>query len=258
MGQLHNVTLSETAKSNNIQLTGVDHRPCTHCAEAKIRMKKMPKDPAANLFFHGHTFGRPKMNRYQLLTTFKEGIALSWKLQNRGIPGNYWGPSEYYNGDTYTIWNPITKHVIESQSAIFLQQTYADFHKIDKLQAAKQFAIFTDELNEMLDEDEDVTPVDDAGNNLPNEMNNDSDISTKLFQWWCRGFSRGIQAWRFEHTRGNIQTSSGRPSFWRRITYVRKHAWWDKQCHLTGHTFIAYIRQRSSRCLMLQMLKTRM
>jgi hypothetical protein len=41
-----NVTLKETAKANNIQLTGVNHRPCTHCAEAKIRMKKISKEAA--------------------------------------------------------------------------------------------------------------------------------------------------------------------------------------------------------------------
>jgi hypothetical protein len=39
---LHNVTLKETAKANNIQLKRVHQRPCTHCAEAKIRMKKIP------------------------------------------------------------------------------------------------------------------------------------------------------------------------------------------------------------------------
>jgi hypothetical protein len=48
LGHPHNVTLEETAKANNIQLTGVHHRPCTHCAEAKIRMKKIPKEPSAN------------------------------------------------------------------------------------------------------------------------------------------------------------------------------------------------------------------
>jgi hypothetical protein len=44
----HNITLKETAKANNIHLTGFHHRPCTHCAEAKIRMKKIPKEPSAN------------------------------------------------------------------------------------------------------------------------------------------------------------------------------------------------------------------
>jgi hypothetical protein len=26
----------------------VHHRPCTHCTQAKIRMKKIPKDPSDN------------------------------------------------------------------------------------------------------------------------------------------------------------------------------------------------------------------
>jgi hypothetical protein len=39
LGHPHNVTLKETAKAKNIQLIGVHHRPCTHCAEANIRMK---------------------------------------------------------------------------------------------------------------------------------------------------------------------------------------------------------------------------
>jgi hypothetical protein len=49
LGHPQNVTLKETAKANNIQLTGVHHRPCTHCAEAKNRMKKIPKEPSAHL-----------------------------------------------------------------------------------------------------------------------------------------------------------------------------------------------------------------
>jgi hypothetical protein len=39
LGHPHNVTLKETAIANNIQLVGMHHRQCTHCAEAKIRMK---------------------------------------------------------------------------------------------------------------------------------------------------------------------------------------------------------------------------
>jgi hypothetical protein len=49
LGHPHNVTLKETAKSNNIKLTGVHHRPCTQCAEAKIRMKKIPNVQSANI-----------------------------------------------------------------------------------------------------------------------------------------------------------------------------------------------------------------
>jgi hypothetical protein len=49
LGHPHSVTLKETAKANIIQLTGVNHRPCTQCAEEKIRMKKIPKEPSANI-----------------------------------------------------------------------------------------------------------------------------------------------------------------------------------------------------------------
>jgi hypothetical protein len=83
------------------------------------------------------------------------------------------GPAEDHKGDTYTFWNPITKHVFESHSAIFLQQSYANFHKLDKSQVAKQFATIADELNEMFDVDEDVTPEDEDGNHLPNQTNNE-------------------------------------------------------------------------------------
>jgi hypothetical protein len=78
------------------------------------------------------------------------------KLTNRGIPEIYLGPAEDHKDDTHTFWNPITKHVFESRSAIFLDQTYADFHKLDKSQFAKQVATLTDELNETFDEDEDI------------------------------------------------------------------------------------------------------
>jgi hypothetical protein len=49
LGHPHNVTLKETAKANNIKIKGVHHRPCTHCAEVKIRVKKIPKEPSANI-----------------------------------------------------------------------------------------------------------------------------------------------------------------------------------------------------------------
>jgi hypothetical protein len=44
MGHPHNAVLKETALANKIQLTGVHHRPCTHCTEAKIRMNSIPKE----------------------------------------------------------------------------------------------------------------------------------------------------------------------------------------------------------------------
>jgi hypothetical protein len=40
----NNAVLKETAKSHNIQLTDVHHRLCQHCAKAKNRMKKIPKE----------------------------------------------------------------------------------------------------------------------------------------------------------------------------------------------------------------------
>jgi hypothetical protein len=44
MGHPNNVVLKETARAHNIQLTDVHRRPCQHCANAKIRMKNIPKD----------------------------------------------------------------------------------------------------------------------------------------------------------------------------------------------------------------------
>jgi hypothetical protein len=44
MGHPHNVTLKDTAKANNIQLTGVHHSLCSHCGKAKIRMINIPKE----------------------------------------------------------------------------------------------------------------------------------------------------------------------------------------------------------------------
>jgi hypothetical protein len=49
--------------------------------------------------------------------------------------------------------------------SITLQQTYTNFHKLDKSQIAKQFAIITEELNELFANDENVTPVDEECNN---------------------------------------------------------------------------------------------
>jgi hypothetical protein len=57
---------------------------------------------------------------------------LQTKLTNRGIPGIYLGPAENHKGETYTFWNPITKYIFESRSAIFLDQTYMEFHNLDK------------------------------------------------------------------------------------------------------------------------------
>jgi hypothetical protein len=44
MGHPNNAVLKKTAKTHNIQLTDVHHRPCQHCAKAKNRMKNIPTE----------------------------------------------------------------------------------------------------------------------------------------------------------------------------------------------------------------------
>jgi hypothetical protein len=51
-----------------------------------------------------------------------------------------------------------------------LDQTYADFHKLDKSKIAKQVATVTNELNEMFDEDEDVIKEEIESDYLPNQI----------------------------------------------------------------------------------------
>jgi hypothetical protein len=90
------------------------------------------------------------------------------KLAIKAFPAIYLGPSVDHKGDTYVFCNPKTKHSLESHSAVFLQQNYGTFNKLDKSEIATHFAAITDELSQMYDTDEDVTPADDEGNNLPN------------------------------------------------------------------------------------------
>jgi hypothetical protein len=70
---------------------------------------------------------------------------------------------------------PSLNTIFESPSAIFLDQPYANFHKLDKSQIAKQVATFTDELNEMFDEDEDVTKEVREDDYLPNPFEEEED-----------------------------------------------------------------------------------
>jgi hypothetical protein len=44
MGHPNSAVFQETANSHNIQLTDVHHRPCQHCAKAKIRMEHISKE----------------------------------------------------------------------------------------------------------------------------------------------------------------------------------------------------------------------
>jgi hypothetical protein len=71
-------------------------------------------------------------------------------LDNTGFPAIYLGPSEDHKRDTYIVWNPKTKRSIEFQSAVFLQTTYGDFHKLDESEIALQLTAITDELTKML------------------------------------------------------------------------------------------------------------
>jgi hypothetical protein len=54
-------------------------------------------------------------------------------------------------------------------------QKYGEFHKLDKSEIAFHFAAIADELTQMFDIDNDVTPVDEDGNNLPNKTHLDND-----------------------------------------------------------------------------------
>jgi hypothetical protein len=53
---------------------------------------------------------------------------------------------------------------VYSCSTVFLQLTYASFHKLDMSQTDIKVAIITDKINEMIENDDDDTPVDDEGN----------------------------------------------------------------------------------------------
>jgi hypothetical protein len=98
----------------------------------------------------------PFLRAFGEIAIVKTLTKLQANLTNRGIPEIYLVPTEDHKGDTCTFWNPITKHVFELRSAKFLDQTYAEFYKLDKSQIAKKVATITDELNETFDEDEDV------------------------------------------------------------------------------------------------------
>jgi hypothetical protein len=103
------------------------------------------------------------VRRYNLAET---GICTYEKaLMVRAKDSGYVNDTTFVANTGATFLYPITKQVIESCSAVFLQQIYAEFHKLGKPQISKQFATITDELNEMFDEYKDVIPVDDDGIN---------------------------------------------------------------------------------------------
>jgi hypothetical protein len=110
----------------------------------------------------------PFLKSFGELAILKTSNKLQAKFRNRGLPGKYLGPVENHKGDTFNFCNPITKRVVESRSKVFLQQTHSSFHKLDKSQFDKQVASITEDLKGIFYIDEDVTPVDDEGFNLPN------------------------------------------------------------------------------------------
>jgi hypothetical protein len=78
-------------------------------------------------------------------------LKIQAKLDNRGIPGLYLGPAEDHRGDAYQFWNPLTKHSCESRLAVCLQQSYAEFHKMDCSLVVKKIAEMHNELDEIFD-----------------------------------------------------------------------------------------------------------
>jgi hypothetical protein len=119
--------------------------------------------------YYGHTpEWADHLQSFGQIAIVKSTTKMKAKLANKEFPAIYLGPSVDHKGDTYDFWNPKTKHSLESCSAVFLQQNYVTFNKLDKSEIATQFAAITDKLTQMYDTDKDVTPVDDEGNNLPN------------------------------------------------------------------------------------------
>jgi hypothetical protein len=84
--------------------------------------------------YHGKTpAGAQHLYYFGRMAVAKSTAKIQEILDNKGFPAIYYGPSEDHKRDTYTFWNPKTKHSIESQSAVFLQKNYGDFHKLNKL-----------------------------------------------------------------------------------------------------------------------------
>jgi TFIIF-interacting CTD phosphatase-like protein len=93
-------------------------------------------------------------------------------------------PAENHKGDVHSFWNPVTRCSVQSRTGVLLKQKYGEFYKISKSDIAKQVAGIMDPINEMYDEDEDVIPEDEEGNQInpdddyvfPENENNDIDF----------------------------------------------------------------------------------
>jgi hypothetical protein len=108
----------------------------------------------------------PHLKTFGEIAIVKISLKIQAKLDICGIPGIYLGPAEDCKGDTYQFWNPSTKHSCESRLAVFLQQSYAECHKMDRSLIFKKIAEIHNELDEMFHEDKDVIQEDELGNQI--------------------------------------------------------------------------------------------
>jgi hypothetical protein len=93
-------------------------------------------------------------------------------LRNIGFIVIHLSQVDHHEQENYIIWNPKQKHRIQSHSLILLEQTYREFHTLDKTQIASQIAANTDKNKQIFDADDDVIPKDEEGNYLPNKAQN--------------------------------------------------------------------------------------
>jgi hypothetical protein len=87
---------------------------------------------------HLHSFGE--------MEVVKSTTQIESKLDNKGFPDIYFGPSGHHKGYNYIFCGPLPKQSIESSSAVFLQKTMETSIKWINQNSIK-FAAITDELS---------------------------------------------------------------------------------------------------------------
>jgi hypothetical protein len=128
------------------------------CLDTHLSWYKMHHQETPTWLPHLKTFGKIAI----VVITLK----IQAKLDYRGIPGIHLGPAEDHKGDTYQFWNPLIKHNCESCLAVVLQQSYAEFHKMDCSLVVKKIAEIKNKLDEMFNEDGNVIQEDELGNQI--------------------------------------------------------------------------------------------
>jgi hypothetical protein len=98
-------------------------RPDTHLSPVYMYYGQKPEGDEQL-----HSFGK--------MAIVKPTTKVKAKLDNKGFPAIYLGTSVDHTGDTYDS--------LESRSAVFLQQNYGTFNKLDKSEISTQFAAITD------------------------------------------------------------------------------------------------------------------